>query len=416
MILILFTTSYPYDFASEQTFLQREIPYLEGKFDKVVIVPRVCRGNKLDVPHGVEVDESFADYIKIKSNIFRFVINVLNSKTVCQELGSQPSLLLFPAKLLRLILFSGRAEITKNWLRNWLAARHFDDSSVILYSYWFDDIAMGLGLIKKTNPQIKLVSRAHGYDIYEELYFPFYWPLRKLALANLDKLFSVSYSGSDYFRNRYPEFSHLYETNRLGVENPGFISKPSVSGTLRVVSCAYISPLKRIDLLLEGIVFAARLRPDQKFEWSHFGDGGNWTKIKERSLKELSPNLTIHLPGFVSQEELLNFYQTHEIDVFVNVSSTEGIPVSIMEAISCGIPVIATAVGGNVEIVSERNGFLLDQNPKPREIAEALFVILDHPELMLKKRQGSWAVWDEKYNASRNFKMFVEHVSEIRRS
>ncbi|MCB0101170.1 MAG: glycosyltransferase, partial [Anaerolineales bacterium] len=108
-------------------------------------------------------------------------------------------------------------------------------------------------------------------------------------------------------------------------------------------------------------------------------------------------------------------YITHPVDVFVNVSSTEGTPVSIMEAISCGIPVTATAVGGNVEIVQERNGFLLAENPTPDEIADALLSVMDARELWLEKRKGSREVWQERYNETKNFEAFAHRLVEIRK-
>ena len=58
--------------------------------------------------------------------------------------------------------------------------------------------------------------------------------------------------------------------------------------------------------------------------------------------------------------------------MFINVSSTEGIPVSIMEAMSFGIPVIATAVGGTPEIVNNENGYLLSKDPSAKELAEVI--------------------------------------------
>ena len=90
MILIVFTKSYPYDFAPEYTFLHREISYLAEKFDKVVLVPKVCSGNRFDVPSGVEVDESLAGFIRKNSSVFRSAMNVLNSKTIYQELRIHP--------------------------------------------------------------------------------------------------------------------------------------------------------------------------------------------------------------------------------------------------------------------------------------------------------------------------------------
>ena len=67
--------------------------------------------------------------------------------------------------------------------------------------------------------------------------------------------------------------------------------------------------------------------------------------------------------GNVNNNQVIDFYRTNPPHVFINVSSSEGVPVSIMEAISFGIPIIATDVGGNPEICIENyNGFLLNKD------------------------------------------------------
>ena len=87
----------------------------------------------------------------------------------------------------------------------------------------------------------------------------------------------------------------------------------------------------------------------------------------------------------------------------------------MMEAISCGIPVIATSVGGNVEVVREKNGFLLSENPTPDEIADALMNVCDNRELWLEKRRGSREVWQQRYNETTNFEAFAQKLVEIRK-
>ena len=63
--------------------------------------------------------------------------------------------------------------------------------------------------------------------------------------------------------------------------------------------------------------------------------------------------------GHYPNEELLRYYGSNHVDLFINTSSTEGVPVSIMEAQSFGIPVIATDTGGVKEVVTEGTGSLL---------------------------------------------------------
>jgi colanic acid/amylovoran biosynthesis glycosyltransferase len=84
-----------------------------------------------------------------------------------------------------------------------------------------------------------------------------------------------------------------------------------------------------------------------------------------------------------------------------------------MEAISCGIPVIATDVGANAEIVSEVNGLLLTSNPSLDEIANALFFFPDNPVNAENMRRGSRAVWQQRFDANENYAHFISEVKRL---
>ena len=108
---------------------------------------------------------------------------------------------------------------------------------------------------------------------------------------------------------------------------------------------------------------------------------------------------------------MLHYYETHPVDLFINVSSFEGIPVSIMEAMSRGIPVAATPVGGIPEIVNQDNGFLFSINPSASEIREVLknFYGLKK-EKQLQKRSSAFATWENMYNAETNYLSFINEL------
>ena len=411
MILLLFTSSYPYDFAAEYSFIQPEIPYLLGRFERVILVPRMRKGNRLSLPAAVEVNGDYADFLQRGSKPREMLEMAFSSKCFFQELRTHPAVLLYPSKILKLILFSARVELTKRWVTNLIKSQQFEPDQCLLYSYWFDHTATGLARVKKEFPSMKLVSRAHGYDLYEEYYYPYYWPYRPETLQALDVLFFASDAGRSYYRDRYPEFTSKYETAHLGTKDPGFVSRPSEDGVFRVVSCANIVRVKRVELLLDGIAAAARMRPQQAFEWIHFGDGRDRKALDRRMSRDFPPNARGRLLGNVPNPEVMQHYKENPVDVFVNVSSTEGgAPVAIQEAISCGIPVVATAVGGNPEVVSEKNGILLNSNPKPQEIAAALLQIWDDPQQAARMKQESRQVWQRNYDAEVNFRLFADRL------
>ena len=94
------------------------------------------------------------------------------------------------------------------------------------------------------------------------------------------------------------------------------------------------------------------------------------------------------------------------MDVFINVSTNEGVPVSIKEAISYDIPVIATNVGGTSEVVTPETGLLLSSNPRPEEIKEAILKI---DTLDLSPRE----FWAENYNADINYRLFAQMLTKL---
>jgi glycosyltransferase involved in cell wall biosynthesis len=414
MIITIFTQSYPYDYAAEYTFIQPEIGHLMEKFEKVILVPRISQGKKLPIPSGVEVNEDYANFLRRGRTPHKMIQGAFSSPYFFQEIRQRPAILFYPSKIIKLILFSGRAELTRRWVINFIREQRLEPGNCVFYSYWFDHTAAGLTMMKDEFPATKVVSRAHGYDIYEEYYYPHYWPYRRETLNLLDALFFASDAGKNYFCERYPEYRSKFETAHLAIKDPGFVGHSSLDGVFRIISCAHIVPVKRLDLLLDAIATAARLRPEQKFKWVHFGDGTGRKWLERKVAQNFPPNVQGRFLGNVPNHEILQHYKDHPVDVFVNVSSTEGgAPVAIQEAISCGIPVLATAVGGNPEVVSERNGILLEPDPTPEQVAAALLRLWDNPSLAAEMRKESRRIWQTGYNAEVNFRVFAERLKSI---
>lgn len=118
--------------------------------------------------------------------------------------------------------------------------------------------------------------------------------------------------------------------------------------------------------------------------------------------------------GFFSNTEVMEFYKTNEYDLFINTSETEGIPVSIMEAMSFGIPVVATDVGGTKEIVIDRyNGRLLKKNFQIRELNDLIFFFLEMNKITYQQyARNAYSFWLKYFNAERNYKKFIRDISE----
>jgi colanic acid/amylovoran biosynthesis glycosyltransferase len=412
MNIVVFTATYPYDSAVEQSFLDTEIELLSQNFDRVILIPRVCKGNLLPTPAGVELITEYAAYLTSANKLA--YIPVLFTRFFYQEILSRPSLLRYPFAVKKMVSYLSEAILTKNWLYSWIKRSTLNVADSIFYTFWFTQVTMAIGMAKSLYPKIKLVSRAHGGDLYEERHVHSYIPCRKISLGMMDGLLPDSQAGTNYLHGKYSEFSHIIDTSRMGTPDPGFVTNASEDGIVRIVSCALIRKDKRIDLLLQGIALAAQLWPKRQFVWHHFGNG-----IERESLQLLvdmtfPSNAKGYLPGYTTRQDLYDFYRDNPIDVFMLTSKSEGTPVAVMEAISCGLPIIATAVGGNTEIVSEHNGILLPPDPTPEQIAHTILAFIENPEEALKKRKGSFQRWQDLYSVKDNTENFIRRLKEIR--
>ena len=413
--LLLLTHSYPYLVEREQTFIEPQLPSLRRAFERVVVVPSQLGGGRAIPPDGIEVDESLATTLGSRWVAMLLVTHALASRLFWGELAGRPSIAISPRAVKRLLVAAGQAELTRSWFRGWVRRAEVRPDRCVAYTFWCDGLTAGLVLAKEEQPGLVVVARVNGFDLFLERHRPPYLPLRRATLERLDRLYAVSDCGKRYTVERYPWFEPRCEVSRLGVHDPGGTS-PAPTGRRRVIaSCSRIHGVKRVELILRGVARAARRRPDLRFEWHHFGDGEEADEVERSAQVDLPDNARAIFHGNRTTAEIIAFYLEEPVAAFINASSSEGgSPVAIMEAASCGIPIIATAVGGNPEIVSERNGALVSADPTPDEIADALIGLVEDPPAAAARRLGSRRVWEERFVARVNYADFADRLARLR--
>ena len=106
------------------------------------------------------------------------------------------------------------------------------------------------------------------------------------------------------------------------------------------------------------------------------------------------------------------YYKNNNISLFINLSDSEGLPVSIMEAMSFGIPCVATDVGGTSEIVIDGyNGYLVSPKDDNESIMKKIHNIIDlQPSHYQEIRSNAHRTWDLSFNADKNYKEFIEQL------
>ena len=147
---------------------------------------------------------------------------------------------------------------------------------------------------------------------------------------------------------------------------------------------------------------------DIKIKWTHIGNGPLYNTILEKA-KMLNSNIDVNILGALTNSEVINYYAQHHIDLFINVSESEGVPVSIIEALSFGIPVFATNVGGTSEIVDNHVGELLSPDITARELAMKI-VQFAESSTFENFRINARKRWEDKCSAEKNYGEFMSFL------
>lgn len=396
MRLYLFTENFPY--GKHETFLENELPFLSEKFEQVIIVPLYQHDYLREMPCNVEVWRPILSFNPknrkklllsgiLNFSPFLFSIKEFFLKKVYSD--KNRTWIFFTSLLLFRVMFSNK----KIWEK--LFAKIEKDDK--LYFYWGDKSALIIPFLKK-NIKNTIFVRFHGSDLYEKA--KGYIPFRKYLLTKIDRLMPISENGKNYLTDNYSYVdSKKIFVSRLGVFDNGLNANKKEGEAFHLLSCSNVIPLKRIHLIMEALRLV-----DFKIKWTHIGNGILFENIKIEA-KSLPDNISVNLLGTLSNKEVMNFYRQNHIDLFINVSESEGVPVSIMEALSFGIPVIATNVGGTSEIVDCSVGKLFDVNVSAQEIANAikLFVTTDSFQFRKNARDR----WNERSNAKKNYREFT---------
>ena len=384
--LYLLMQTYPVA-PGEDSFIGPEIPYLKENFD-ITVVPL----EKVTVS-GVE---------KVKA-----LVKAVFSPMVYREAAAGAKKGKNFAKVFPFTLFMlWRANIYADYLKK----NVFEAEDAIVYCYWYNEIALGALLLKKYFPKYKFITRCHGYDIYDFRVPGEYHPYKEFMDEKLDRVvFACSHAKKYYLDCHSKTDCGKYPVHYLGVPKKEKIVCPSEK-SLRLLSCSNLLAIKRVDLIISALA----LIKDISVDWYLAGDGPEMETLTAAA-KNLPENVRYHFMGYVPNDEYINWVKENPVDLFITTSSTEGgVPVSLSEMASFGIPCIATDVGGIPEIVTQQNGILLSSNPTAAEVSQAItdFYHLSSEERK-QKGDNSYKLWQNSFNSETNAQRVVEMLKQL---
>lgn len=408
--LVLFTDGYPFD-EGEKPFIHNELYVLSKEYDiTIVAYTRKQFADKditIDLPANVTAKKYIIDDIGRKDILKRIPATVF-SKAYKNEMSYISKLENKKAMKQEALEYITRAKL----LEEWIVSNIDIDGTDVFYTYWNSYATLALAMIKESKPELKFVTRMHGYDLYDERTRFGRQYYKSYIDEKVNKICFISEHGMDFYKGRYAGRNQKYEVCRIGVKAGANVpAGGSQSGEFTIVSCASVIPLKRVDMTVRAL---AQI-DDISIKWIHIGNGSEFDKVKAlcAELLDGKSNINYELKGFMDNKAVREFYDQEYIDFFITTSSTEGSPVSIQEALAYGMVIIGTDVG-EVSRLAEGNGYVLTANPEVKEVAEGIRKMCNmSQEEMKSMRQHSYEKWQKYYDADVNAENFVKLLKAL---
>jgi colanic acid/amylovoran biosynthesis glycosyltransferase len=282
----------------------------------------------------------------------------------------------------------------------------------VYYSYWATPDAVAAQSVAKARGAISIV-RSHRSDIYEGVasdYLPFRrflasaagQPTKHVYLCDSARLFADSRFGSS-----------PYLVAPLGIQSSSGLGELEKKNFLfeapyTFVSASHLSPVKRLDTVAEtlNILFGQGLVST----WHHFG--GNPTEIASL-LSGVNGKFreSVNFHGFMQNEEFRRNLNLLNNAIFINLSASEGMPVTVMEAMAAGMPIVATEVGCMGELVLPEVGLLVRAESSTKDLSTEISKWLRSFDLERGARYAIQHVTSH-FLANNNHMKFIAAVEE----
>ena len=277
------------------------------------------------------------------------------------------------------------AKIAKKYSKPLVLTQHntFIEYEGIIWNRveWLNDCAIGKQVLKDADKIVVVSNATRNYV---------------LSLgANPEKI-EVLHNGVDL--NRFRPLTGIKDEMRKKLGIP-----KDFSVVLTVRRLVYKNG---IDTLIESAKKAVKQNP--KLVFLVVGKGPDFEEIKEK-IGRLGNQKNFRLTGFISDEDLPFYYNAADFFVLPSKSG-EGLPLVALEAMACGVPVIATNVGGISEVVKEDRGKLVPPNT-PDSLAEAI-LDFSHRELTALRKDLRVMI-EQKYSWDNNVEKLVGIYEEL---
>jgi N-acetyl-alpha-D-glucosaminyl L-malate synthase BshA len=173
-----------------------------------------------------------------------------------------------------------------------------------------------------------------------------------------------------------------------------------------IIHVSNFRPVKRVPDLVQAMAFVVKKEP--KARLTLVGDGPDRPGV-EKLVDSLGLRRNVTLTGFRS--DIPNLMRCSDIGVLC--SETESAPLTLLEGMSTGLPMVATEVGGVLEIIDEGCNGLLVPSKQPEKLAQAILRLYRDSMLRTKLGENARKTVLEKYTAEKVVNQYIETFETV---
>lgn len=302
------------------------------------------------------------------------------------------------------------SRIIANRISNLLSEKNYD---CIFTHYMSETCTISIMLGKILN--IPVAAMAHSSQLYIRKYEDINWKIR-----NLNKIITISEYNRKYIKEICPNAN--VETIYLGVDTNLFKPITKKGKDKYCLTVCRLIEKKGLFYLLESAKDIEKIYPEITFKI--VGNGVLYNKLQ--NMININHIDNMELIGNIEEKYLITMYQNAyifilpsiriETNVADNRKSTkdmDGIPVSLMEAMSCGIPCISTNISGIPELITNNlDGIIIDER-RSDLITNSVIKLMENKPLYGKMKKEARSKIMKKFNKDINIRKLHNSLKQI---
>lgn len=390
--LLVVTSSYPY--GHSEAFFTPELQALATRFDRIDLLPvKMTGADRRSVPEAVRA---------LPPLLVGNGQDVINTFCAPHSLVPAVKQLFEPGRSRFDIANMARLRAAMARRLPDLRAQGYD----LIYVYWGTPSNTLVPQLRRVAP---CVERFHGTDLWGSSGGKALRPGTNDHIDLLERAYFVSDVGRRVMLQAAGSGSESRcHVRYLGSADMGRIQPQPYEAEVSILSCAFLTPNKRVDRTAQVVRRLSETRP---VRWTHIG-GGDAAAIEDLR-SQAGSDAKVDFKGNVAHADIAMIFQDVRPNLLMSMSNSEGLAINVLEAMSAGVPVVSTDVGGMAEAVTDQVGLIVEKGYFDDADALAARIVQGISPGGALVDANPRSVWETRFDAGKNAEIFADELKAL---